>query len=99
MGVQPKPFVRFTHNGPCYESHEKAAAAKSGLTASAAFAKVAESTELKPKNVRAVVTTYLELAAAELKNGKFKLGGALNLKLKKKPAVAARKGVNPFTKE
>ena len=33
------------------------------------------------------------------KAGKFKLGGMLNMKLKKKPAVAARKGVNPFTKE
>ena len=29
----------------------------------------------------------------------FKLGGMLNLKLKKKPATPARKGVNPFTKE
>ncbi len=39
------------------------------------------------------------MAATELKkNGKFKLGGVLNMKLKKKPAKAARKGVNPFTK-
>ncbi len=42
----------------------------------------------------------LDLAATELKkNGKFKLGGVLNTKLKKKPARAARKGVNPSTKE
>ena len=27
------------------------------------------------------------------------MGGMLNLKLKKKPATPARKGVNPFTKE
>merc|ERR1712100_439211 len=75
-------------------------AASSGLTQSAAFSKVAETTELKPKNVKAVVTSYIELAATELKkNGKFKLGGVFNMKLKKKPAVAARKGVNPFTKE
>merc|ERR1712178_652539 len=75
-------------------------AASSGLTQSQSFAKIAESTALKPKNVRAVVTSYLELAATELKkNGKFKLGGVLNMKLKKKPAVAARNGVNPFTKE
>merc|ERR1719482_360804 len=71
-----------------------------GLTQAQIATKVAESTELKPKNVKAVVTSYLELAATELKkNGKFKLGGVLNLKLKKKPATAARKGVNPFTKE
>ena len=70
------------------------------LTASGAFSAVAESTELKPKQVKAVVASYLELAATELKkNGKFKVAGLLNLKLKKKPARAARKGVNPFTKE
>ena len=40
------------------------------------------------KAVKTVVTTYLQLAAAELKkNGKFKLGGSLNMKLKKKPAT------------
>merc|ERR1711881_777196 len=75
-------------------------AASAGLTASAAFAKVAETTELKPKQVRTIITGYLELAAAEVKkNGKFKIGGILNMKLKKKPARPARKGVNPFTKE
>merc|ERR1712045_214248 len=78
----------------------KSRTAATGLTQSAAFNKVAEGLELKPKNVKAVVSSYLELAATELKkNGKFKLGGVLNMKLKKKPAVAARKGVNPFTKE
>merc|ERR1719446_204919 len=71
-----------------------------GMTASAAFTKVAETTELKPKNVKAVITAYLELAAGELKKtGKFKLGGVLNMKLKKKPATPAKKGINPFTKE
>merc|ERR1711953_1660258 len=77
-----------------------ARAKSTGLTTSGAYSKIAESTELKPKNVKAVVSSYLELAATELKkNGKFKLGGVLNMKLKKKPAVVARKGVNPFTKE
>merc|ERR1712093_303943 len=61
---------------------------------------LAASTELKPKQVRAVVTGLLDLAASELKkNGSFKLAGCLNMKVKKKPARAARKGVNPFTKE
>jgi len=30
-------------------------------------------------------------------NGKFKFAGVLNLKLRKKPATPAKKGVNPFT--
>merc|ERR1712224_106005 len=40
------------------------------------------------------------VAADQLKKvGSFKIAGALNLKLKSKPATPARKGVNPFTKE
>merc|ERR1712227_366322 len=70
------------------------------MTATAACSAVAEKTGLKGKDVKAVITTYLELAASELKkNGAFKFGGCLNLKLKKKPATPARKGINPFTKE
>merc|ERR1712134_192498 len=70
------------------------------MTASAAFSAVAEKSGLKNKDVKVVVTNYMELAASELKkNGSFKIGGCLNLKLKKKPARPARKGVNPFTKE
>merc|ERR1719454_533840 len=80
----------------------KVAAMKSGgpVTASGAFAAAAEIAELKPKHVKSVITSYLDLAAGELKkNGAFKLGGILNMKLKKKPARPARKGINPFTKE
>ena len=70
------------------------------MTASAAFSNVPEKAGLKNKDVKAVVTNYMELAASELKkNGTFKFGGCLNLKLKKKHATPARKGVNPFTKE
>ena len=57
---------------PTMEKAMKKAGA-SGLTTSQAFAKIAESTELKIKRVKAVVTNYIELAAAELKkNCKFK---------------------------
>merc|ERR1712048_865684 len=76
-------------------------AAKSGaMTASGAYSSVAETAGLKPKDVKAAVEGLLDIAAEQLKkSGSFKLGGALNLKLKKKPARPARKGVNPFTKE
>merc|ERR1719240_2527282 len=75
----------------------KAMKAKAGLTASGAFAAVAESTELKPKQVKTVISSYCELAASELKkNGNFKFGGVLNMKLKKKPAKAStRSPKNP----
>merc|ERR1712119_105551 len=78
----------------------KKAMKSSVMGASAAYGSVAETTGLKAKEVKAVVEGLVEVAAGELKkSGSFKLAGALNLKLKKKPAQAARKGVNPFTKE
>merc|ERR1740138_1759561 len=71
-------------------------AMKSAMTASAAYSSVAETTGLKAKDVKGIMA----VAAEELKkSGSFKLGGALRMKLKKKPAKPARKGVNPFTKE
>merc|ERR1711903_317533 len=70
------------------------------MAATASYDAVAETTGLKRKDVKSVVEGILGVAAEELKkSGSFKLAGMLNLKLKKKPATAARKGVNPFTKE
>merc|ERR1719335_1196499 len=78
----------------------KAMKASGVMTATQAYGSVAETTGLKQKDVKAVVEGIMDVAAAELKkNGSFKLAGALNMKLKKKPARPARKGVNPFTKE
>merc|ERR1711874_156850 len=79
----------------------KAMKASSGvMTASQAYGTVAETCGLKAKDVKAVVEGIVTVAAEQLKkSGSFKLAGALNLKLKKKPATPARKGVNPFTKE
>merc|ERR1712007_62595 len=74
--------------------------AGSVMTWAGAYSSVAEKAGLKPKDVKAAVEGLLGVAADQLKkNGSFKLGGVLNLKLKKKPATPARKGVNPFTKE
>ena len=70
------------------------------MTATAAYRSVSETTSVKVKDVKGAIEAYVSLVATQVKKtGAFKLGGALNLKLKKKPATAARKGVNPFTKE
>merc|ERR1712050_299858 len=70
------------------------------MTAFAAYRTVAESTGVKPRDVKGALEAYVSLVADQVKkNGSFKLCGALNLKLKKTPAKPARKGVNPFTKE
>merc|ERR1719145_451546 len=78
----------------------KAAKSGSGLSAAGAYNAVAEQLGLKPKEGKGAIEGLYALGAAELKkNGKFKIGAYLNLKLKVKPATPARKGVNPFTKE
>ena len=78
----------------------KAAQGAKAMTASAAYKSVAESTGLKQKEVKDTMEALMGVAAAQLKKvGSFKIAGALNLKLKQKPATPARKGVNPFTKE
>merc|ERR1719168_359500 len=78
----------------------KAMKSGTGMTISGAYASVAEKVGVKPKDVKSVMESLVEVAAQELKKtGSFKLAGALKLKLKKKPASPARKGVNPFTKE
>jgi len=77
------------------------AAKKSGvLTQTQVLASVAETTGLKPKQAKGVVEALFAVACAEIKkNGSFKIAGMLNLKLKKKAASPAKKGINPFTKE
>merc|ERR1712059_147281 len=78
----------------------KAMKASGAFTATQAYGSIAETCGLKTKDVKAVIEGIVNVAADQLKkNGSFKLAGALNLKLKKKPARPARKGVNPFTKE
>merc|ERR1712217_30361 len=70
------------------------------MTASGAYSAMGEKVGLKAKDVKGVFEAMMVVAADQLKkNGSFKVAGSLNLKLKKKPATAARKGVNPFTKE
>merc|ERR1739845_341974 len=74
--------------------------AKAGMSQSAAYTAVAETTGLKTKDVKGVVDALMGVAAEQVKkSGSFKLGGMLNMKLKNKPATKARKGINPFTKE
>merc|ERR1712007_296788 len=87
--------------GKAMKAMKAGAAMKGGaLTQSAVYSSVAEAVGLKPKQVKGVVEGIMGVAADQLrKSGAFKFAGMLNMKLKKKPATPARKGVNPFTKE
>merc|ERR1711918_165564 len=102
MGTSVSGFCHFifTAMAPAMKAM-KAKAMKSGvLTQTQVIASVAETNGLKNKQVKGVVDALFSVACGEIKkNGNFKLAGMLNLKLKKKPATPAKKGINPFTKE
>merc|ERR1712146_634656 len=105
MGLHIQFFVDlssfFTTMAPAMKAMKAKAAMKSGvLTQSQVVASLAETNGLKNKQVKGVIDALFGVATQEIKkNGNFKLAGMLNLKLKKKPATPAKKGINPFTKE
>lgn len=62
---------------------------------------IAEETELRKKDVTAVFDALADIIQRDLKKGPgvFTVPGLMKIKVVKKPAVPARKGVNPFTGE
>ena len=78
-----------------------AATGKKPTTKSEIFAFISEKTNLKRKDVAAVFDTLSTLIERDLKKGPgiVNLVGLMKIKVLHKPAVPARKGINPFTKE
>lgn len=79
-----------------------ATAEKKPPTKSEILNHIAAETELNRKQVTAVLDSLSGLIEKNLKSrgpGFFNLPGLLKIKVIKKPAVKARKGVNPFTGE
>jgi len=63
---------------------------------------IATDTGLARKQVAAVLDSLTEVIEAHVKKnavGEFVLPGLLKISTVRKPAVKARKGINPFTKE
>ena len=70
------------------------------LTKSQLIEKIAESTELGKKDVKAVIESMATVGHMELKKiGAFLVPGFAKFVVIKKPATKERKGINPFTKE
>ena len=70
------------------------------LTKSQLIEKIAESTELGKKDVKAVIESMVTVGHKELKKtGVFLVPGFAKFVVIKKPATKERKGINPFTKE
>lgn len=75
---------------------------KEPLTKSQLFATIAENTALKKKDVVAVFDELSSLIGGHIRRngaGVFTLPGLLKIKVVRKPATKARKGINPFTGE
>lgn len=81
---------------------KKNQAAPKPPTKSEIYAHIAEETELSRKQVAAVFDSLSGLIEKNLKSrgpGVFSLPGLMKIKVIKKPATKARKGINPFTGE
>ncbi len=65
------------------------------------YAYLAEKTSLKRKDIVSVFENLQSLIERDLKRGPglFNVVGLMKIKVVHKPAQAARKGINPFTKE
>lgn len=75
---------------------------KEAYTKSQLIAAVSEETELTKKQVTAVFSTLTDIIEGHIKRnaaGSFTLPGLLKMKVIRKPATKARKGINPFTGE
>ncbi len=81
---------------------KKVAAVKKPPTKSEILAKISEDTELTRKEVTAVLESLSGLIESNLKPrgpGVFNMPGLFKIKVIKKKARPARKGINPFTGE
>ena len=77
-------------------------ATKERYTKTQILNQVAEETELSRKQVAAVLESLSGVIEGHIKKravGEFVLPGLMKILTVRKPAVKARKGINPFTKE
>jgi nucleoid DNA-binding protein len=79
-----------------------AAAAPKAPTKSEIISRISESTGLTRKDVGAVFESLngeIKKSLGRRGAGEFTMPGLLKIRVVKKPATKARKGINPFTKE
>ncbi len=79
----------------------KSKATKKPTTKTEMLSLIAEKTDLKRKDVSAVFDELSGMIKRDLKSGPgvFNIYGLMKVKVVRKPATPARKGINPFTKE
>lgn len=87
---------------PKAKAKAKTTAIQSKMTKSQILTEIAENTQISKKDVAAVLGELDLLIERHVKKrscGEFLLPGLLKIVTVKKPAVKARKGINPFTGE
>jgi nucleoid DNA-binding protein len=81
---------------------KKTAAIKDRFSKTQILDQIAASTELSRKQVAAVLESLTDVIESHINKravGEFVLPGLLKITTVRKPAVKARKGISPFTKE
>ncbi|MDH4273618.1 MAG: HU family DNA-binding protein [Gammaproteobacteria bacterium] len=75
---------------------------KDAMNKSQIFTHIAEFTDLSKKDVASVFNEFASLIERHVKKngaGTFKVPGLMKIRVVRKPATKARKGINPFTGE
>jgi nucleoid DNA-binding protein len=91
--------VQFRKSSPVAK---KLTTIKDKLSKTQILEQIAENTGLSRKQVAAVLDSLTDVIEAHVNKrsiGEFVLPGLLKISTLRKPAVKARKGINPFTKE
>ncbi len=81
---------------------KKKSSGKKPMTKSEVLGSLSESTELTKKEIAGLFEDLAALIAKNLKKsgpGVFTIPGLSKIKVVRKPATKARKGINPFTQE
>ena len=82
--------------------NQEAATPKKPMTKTEIVAFLSEAADLTKQQVTGLLDELAKLIAQNLREGgpgEFAIPGLLKVKVVRKPATEARKGINPFTKE
>ena len=102
MAAKKKAKKKTTKKKAAAKATSSAKAIKEPYTKSQLFAEIAERTELQKKSVVAVFDTLTDIINGHIRRnaaGIFTVPGLMKIKVVRKPATRARKGINPFTGE
>ncbi len=102
MAAKKKAKKKVTKKKAVAKKASTAKAIKEPFTKTMLFNEIAERTELKKKDVVAVFDELSDIINGHIRRnaaGVFTVPGLMKIKVVRKPATRARKGINPFTGE